>query len=143
VPDRRTSKYRGGWLVLVSLLLAVAASLFALLGPTGSEEEAVAAVPAGTPLADRPEPEIRTTTMLGQIRSGEEDAFVLVWLVVPVVAAAAPLALARTPLDDAARTVAATLLLAFAFVTGFSIGLYYLPSAWTMVAAAAVGWSSR
>jgi hypothetical protein len=134
---RELGRERGRWLVLLSLILAVAASGFALLGPTGSEEAAQEAVPEGA----RPvEPvETRSTTLLGEIRAGEEDAVVLVWLVVPVAIAVAPLMLVRTRVDLAARIVAAALLLAFSFVAGASVGLFYLPSALAMVAAAIVG----
>ncbi len=142
--DRRTSwRRRGRWLLLVSLVLAVAASAFALFGPTGRYEEGMEeAVPEGS-LAPQRVTETGWTTLLGQIRSGEEDASVLVWLVVPIAVATVPVVLAKTRFDPAARTVAAVLLLAFSFVTGFSIGLFYMPSGWSMLAAAVVGWSTQ
>ena len=137
--DRREwGRERGRWLVLLSLVLAVAASGFALIGPTGSEEAAQEAVPEGARPVE-PVVETRSTTLLGEIRAGEEDAVVLVWLVVPVAVAIAPLVLVRMRVDFAARIVAAVLLLAFSFVAGASVGLFYLPSALAMVAAAVVG----
>ncbi len=94
-------------------------------------------MPEGAAPALRAPPVLETghTTSLGRIRSGEEDAAVLVALVVPIVIALVPLALARTRVDLAASAVAAFLLLAFVFVTGFSIGLFYVPSALAMVVA--------
>ena len=127
-------------LVGLSLALALAASSFALLGPTGRYEEGRAgAVPEGASVELREPPVVErgSTSLLGQIRSGEEDAAVLVALVVPVVIALLPLALLRTRLEPAARAVAAFLLLAFVVVAGFSIGLLYLPSAVAMALAAA------
>jgi hypothetical protein len=132
------ARERGTWLVLLSLILAVAASGFALIGPTGSEEAAQEAVPERARPVE-PVVETRSTTLLGEIRAGDEDAAVLVWLVVPVAIAVAPLGLLRTRVDLAARIVAAALLLAFSFVAGASVGLFYLPSALAMVAAAVVG----
>ncbi len=129
---------RGRWLVLLSLALAVAASGFALLGPTGTEEAAEEALlESARPV--EPVVETRSTTLLGKIRSGEEDAFVLVWLFVPIALAVAPLALLTTRVGLAARTVAAVLLLAFSVVAAASIGLFYMPSALSMAAAAVVG----
>lgn len=60
-------------------------------------------------------------------------------LAVPVVLAAIPVALQRTRYVRGARIVAGTLLMAFVVVTGFSIGLYYLPSAVAMTVAATSG----
>ena len=132
---------RGRWLSLASLVAALGGSAFALLAPTGRYEEAEAVSEA--PPSAEGAIETGSTTLLGQIRSGEEDAFVLVWLAVPVALAFAAVALAPTRFDVGARAVAAALLLAFAFVTGFSIGLFYVPAALAMVAAAVVGRSSR
>ena len=72
---------------------------FALFGPTGYEEgvEAVPveALPEGTRAV---EPRLvgkgRYTTLLGQIRSGGEDRFVLFWLAVPIAIALVPVSLA-------------------------------------------------
>ena len=129
----RSRRGIGTFLVALSLALAVAASAFALLGPTGQYEVE----------DETGEVETGWTTLLGQIRAGEEDASVLVWLVVPIVVALVPLVLARSRLALAARGVAAFLLLAFAFVTGFSIGLFYVPSALAMVAATIAGARAR
>ncbi len=136
------ARFRSRALVVLSLVLAIVASAFALLGPTGTEEEGEEAVREGAPPVERVT-ETRSTTLLSQIRSGEEDAFLLVWLVVPIAAAAAPLALARTRFEPATRTLAATLLLAFSFVAAASIGLFYVPSALSIVAAAVIGRSTR
>jgi hypothetical protein len=127
--------------VVLSFALAVAASGFALLAPTGTEEEATEAVPEGTPPVEVVV-ETRSTSLLEQIRAGEEDAGILVWLVVPIAIAAVPIALAGSRFRRAATASAAALLLAFSFVAGFSIGLFYLPSALAMLAAAVVGRSS-
>ena len=130
----------------LALALAVAASAFALLGPTGRYEQGgEEAVREGAPRAPR-DPVVTDTgwtTLLGQIRAGEEDASVLVWLVVPIVVALVPLVLARSRLALAASGVAAFLLLAFAFLAGFSIGLFYVPSALAMVAATIAGTRAR
>ena len=129
----RSRRGLGTFLVALSLVLAVAASAFALLGPTGQYEVE----------DETGEVETGRTTLLGQIRAGEEDASVLVWLVVPIVVALVPLVLARSRLALAASGVAAFLLLAFAFLAGFSIGLFYVPSALAMVAATIAGTRAR
>jgi hypothetical protein len=135
-------RYVGGTLVVLSLALASVASAFLLLGPTGTEEKAEEAVPEGARPVD-PVSETHSTTLLGQIQSGEEDALLLVWLVVPIAVAVVPIALARTRFYLVARSLAAAVLLAFSFVAAASIGLFYLPSALSMVAAAIVGSSRR
>lgn len=63
-------------------------------------------------------------------------------LALPVVLAALSLALNGTRLRTPARALAAALLLLGSILTGFSIGLYYLPSALAMTVAAVLGMAS-
>ena len=131
----------GRLLVVASALLAVAAAAFALFGPTGVEETASepAVLQGQEEAVSSTEVERRWTTTWGQIREGEEDAFVLWALAFPVVVALAALAVDATRWRRVSRGIAAALLGAFAFVTGFSVGLLFLPSAGAMIAAAVVG----
>ena len=133
----RAPRIVDGFLVGLSLALAVAASAFALLGPTGQYEEWEAVREGAPPRENRVE--TGYTTLLGQIRSGEEDTAVLVALVLPIVIALVPLPPLRTRLDLLARAVAAFLLLGFAFVTGFPSGHFSLPGAVGLALAAAQG----
>ena len=140
VASERSRRAPGHLLVTASLVLAVVAAAFAVFGPTGVEETASApAVVEGTEEADPSSAvERRRTTTWDQIRQGEEDAFVLWVLALPVVVALAAFGLERTRSRRTSRAVAAALLGAFALVTGFSVGLFFLPSAAAMIAAALV-----
>ena len=82
----------------------------------------------------RPAPEVHRRTLLESASASNAEAIGL--LAVPVVLAALPLALNATRLRTPARAVAAALLLIGSLLTGFSIGLYYLPSALAMSFAA-------
>ena len=57
----------------------------------------------------------------------------------PIVLAASPLALRRSRWRRVAEAGAATLLAAFGVLGGFSVGLFYLPSAASMLGAAVLG----
>ncbi len=131
----RGSRDVGHLLVVASVVLAVAAAAFALFGPTGVEEtqeEVVQGSDERGGVSER-----RWTSTWGQVRGGEEDAFVVWILAFPAVVALAAFTLDRTGLRRVTRAVAAALLVAFAVVTGFSVGLFFLPSAVAMIAAAA------
>lgn len=80
----------------------------------------------------RPGPEVHRQTLLGQSTA---EAQTIGMLALPVLSAALPLALNGTRLRTPARAVAAALLLG-SILTGFSIGLYHLPSALAMTVAA-------
>jgi hypothetical protein len=64
---------------------------------------------------------------------------VLIPLAVPVLISAFPFAFTATRFRETAEVIAACLLLAFVIVAGFSIGVFYAPSAGAMIAAAASG----
>ena len=119
-------------LVVLAVVLAVVGSTYALLGPTGSYSE-TESTPGGQ-VVER----TGSTTLLGQIRSGEEDAAIVFALAIPVLISLLPLLLARTRAREAAQIGSAALLLLFALVTGFSVGLFFLPSAAAMLAAVVV-----
>lgn len=156
--------------VVVSLLLAAAASAFWLLVPTVASvsDSGTATGPVGHPPPDfevlsvrqsmtpegdvivretgveasgrkqvrqyrGPGPEVHRQTLLEQSTA---EAQTIGMLALPVVLAALPLALNGTRLRTPARAVAAALLLLGSVLTGFSIGLYYLPSALAMTVAA-------
>lgn len=141
VRGERESRDVGRLLVVASLVLAVAAASFALFGPTGTEEAATA--PAvlegeGEATSSPVVVERRWTSTWDQIRLGEEDAFVLWVLTAPVLVALTALALDVTRVHRVSRGVAAVLLLAFAVVSAASVGLFFLPGAVAMLAAALV-----
>ena len=98
-------------LTAVSLGLAGAASIFLLVGPVYSSFDG----------------ERSTRSTLLQING--------VWAVIPVMI---PVLIALMPLifrNQAVRIIAAIVMGAFALVSGFSIGLFYLPAGVLMVAA--------
>jgi len=68
---------------------------------------------------------------------------VLVPLAVPVALAAVPLAFPRSRWRRVIQATAATLVSTFVVITGFSIGMAYLPSAVLLFVAAAVGTGER
>lgn len=113
-------------LVLVSLLLALAAALALALLPLVSLQR--------PSLPGEPPGETRHATLLAW-----EGPGILLALLVPVLVAAVPLALGRTRWRGASRAIAAVLLSAGVLVGIASIGLFYLPSAVVMVAAATRG----
>ena len=128
---------RGTLLVALSLVLALLASGVLLVVPTytgvRASVRASEAVTPGGAVVQRTN-EIRRATLV-EVNGPR----VLRVLAVPVVLAALPLAANWTRLRTAARALAALLLTGFALVTGFSIGLFYLPTAGAMVAAALRG----
>jgi hypothetical protein len=111
---------RGAAAVFASF--ALAASTYALFGPTGHWEDSTGA--SGT------------TSLWGQIRDGEEDRFLLGLVFLPAAFALGALLLEPTRARRAGRAVAAFLLLVFTFLTGFSVGLFFLPATLAMVVAA-------
>jgi hypothetical protein len=125
---------RGTMLVGLSLLLALAAAGGLLVVPvyTGVRATAVA------PEAARATTELRYATLVEV-----NGARVLPLLALPVVLAGLPLAFNSTGWRTVGRAGSALLLTAFALVTGFSIGLLFLPSAAAMIAAAIRGAGSR
>lgn len=113
-------------LVLLSLLLALAAALALAFLPLVSIRR--------PSLPGEPPGEIRHATLLAW-----EGLGILLVLLVPVLVAAVPLALERTRWRGVSRAVAAVLLSVGVLVGIASIGLFYLPSAVVMVAAATRG----
>ncbi len=124
---------RGTLLVALSLVLALLASGVLLVVPPYTGVSASEAFTPGGAVVQRTN-EIRRATLV-EVNGPR----VLRVLAVPVVLAALPLAANWTRLRTAARALAALLLTGFALVTGFSIGLFYLPTAGAMVAAALRG----
>jgi hypothetical protein len=116
----------GRILVAASAALVVAATAVALFAPTGTEET----------ITPRGETSERSTSIWEQIRDGEEDAVVAVALVLPALVALAALALDRTRRRRASRMAAAVLLAGFALLAAASVGVFFLPGAAGMVAAA-------
>jgi hypothetical protein len=132
VESRRDS---GRTLVIASAALVVLAAAAALFLPTGSEvttSVTEGADPATVELSER------STTLAGEIRDGEEEWFVALVLLAPVVVALAAVALDRTRLRRASRMGAAVLLSAFTLLALASVGLFFLPGAGAMLVAALV-----
>lgn len=75
----------------------------------------------------------------GVALAGDEGAGVLAWAALPVVLVAADLAGAATGRSAAVHLGAVALLAAFVAVTGFSIGLLFLPALGLLAAA---GWGT-
>lgn len=127
--DGADKKIPGTWAVVASLALAVVAAAYLLLVPTYAAESTTATLGRtgpGSSVSTRSE-----TTLLEA-----EGWSVLIPLLIPVILSAAPLLLNETRYAAATRLVAAVLLLSFVVLTGFSIGLFYLPSAAAMLLAA-------
>lgn len=151
---------------VASFALAVAASAFWLFVPTGAsvtQGATVTAPPRGGAVSTqetttedgvvvretithpsgrretrrytRPPPKVERQTLLETENS--PDAQIVGVLAFPLLLAGIPLALNRTRFRATARAISAALLLAGSLVAGFSIGLYYLPSALAMIVAAA------
>lgn len=85
----------------------------------------------------RPAPKVKRQTLLETENS--PDAQIVGALAFPVLLAGLPLILNWTRLRATARAISGGLLLVGSLVAGFSIGLYYLPSALAMIIAAARG----
>jgi primosomal replication protein N len=112
-------------LTAIPVILAVAASVAWLIIPAYTGETAdVTELPSGAPHVQVS----RTHSTLIEVNGPR----VLVALAFPVLVALAPLLFPHRSL----RIGAAVVLGAFAIVSGFSIGLFYLPSAAAMLAAA-------
>jgi cytochrome b len=120
----RSSSFAG-----VALALALLAAALLLVVPTGSYVRAEEQIGEG---GERTREVEQGRTRLLE----KEGAAVVLALLVPVVIAFVPVALRRTRVARAAVVGAALLLLAFVFLTGFSIGLLFAPSALAMVVAA-------
>ncbi|MQA74488.1 MAG: hypothetical protein GEU88_09150 [Solirubrobacterales bacterium] len=102
-----------------------------LFAPTGtSERHTVVVKPDGGTIERTDEKE--STTLLE-----DEPGRALRVVAVAFVLSATPLALGRTRFRRAARTGSAVLLGVGALIGGFSVGLFYLPSASAMALAAA------
>jgi hypothetical protein len=112
-------------LTAISVILAVAASVFWLIIPayTGARTD-VTGSPSGAPRVQVS----RTHATLIEVNGSR----VILALVFPVLVALTPLLFPHRSLRIGAEAV----LGAFAIVSGFSIGLFYLPSAAAMLAAA-------
>lgn len=123
-----TRRDRGRILVVVAAALVVLAAGAALFLPTGTE---VTASPSG-------EDSERSTTLWGDIRDGDEDWYVALVLLAPVVVALAAVALDRTRVRRASRMAAAVLLSLFTLLALASVGLFFLPGAGAMLVAALV-----
>ena len=151
---------------VASVALAAMASAFWLFVPTGASTSggtAVTAVPRGGAVSGRetttddgdvvvrdtiiypsvhretrrytrPAPTVERQTLLENEDEPRGSIFRL--LAFPVLLAMLPLALNGTRFRVPARAISAALLLVGSVLAGFSIGLYYLPSALAMIVAA-------
>jgi hypothetical protein len=109
------------------LLLAVLTVVALLVVPTGREES------VGSSSSGETTRSSRSTTL---VQSDGWDA--LVPLAIPVVLAGVPPAFRRSRWRGVALAAASVLLLAFVVLSAASIGLFYLPVAGAMVAAAII-----
>jgi hypothetical protein len=109
------------------LLLAVVTAVALLAVPTGREESVSVSSSGETTRSSR------STTL---VQSDGWDA--LVPLAIPVVLAGVPPAFRRSRWRGVALPAASGLLLAFVVLSAASIGLFYLPVAGAMVAAAII-----
>ena len=126
---------RGTFGVGLALALVLLASGGLLVVPTYTGAGAASAVTAGQTTATGPPPAEHRATPL------EVNGPGVLWaLAAPVVLAALPVAANWTALRTPARVLAAGLLTGFALITGFSIGLFYLPAAAALFGA--VLWSA-
>jgi hypothetical protein len=129
VRDRSEAASR---LALASFALALAASLVLLLAPLGSSFEAVLVGAGSAPVR------VTHESLL------QHDGWsVAVPLSVPVGIAGAAFLVGRGRRRRPVRAVAAFLLTAFVVVGILSIGIYYVPAAGAMFAAAASGLSAK
>lgn len=127
--DGAEERITGTWAVVASLVLAGVAAAYLLVVPTNVAESTTFTfwpTGSGGPVSTRSE-----TTLLEA-----EGWSALVPVLIPVILSAAPLLLDGTRYAAPARLLAAALLLGFIVVAGFSIGLFYLPSAVAMLLAA-------
>ncbi len=116
------------------LLLAVVTAVALLVVPTGREESVSVSSSGETTRSSR------STTLV------QSDGWgALVPLAIPVLLAGVPPAFRRSRWRGVALAAASVLLLAFVVLSAASIGLFYLPVAGTMVAAAIRGrwWQPR
>lgn len=118
-------------MAVASLLLAVAASAFVLFAPTGKSERGSVVLKPGGERIERTH-EVESTTLVE-----EEPGPALTVVAIALVLTGAPLTLNHTRFWLAARTVSAVVLWIGSLLAGFSIGLFYLPSAIAMTIAAA------
>lgn len=116
--------------VLISLVLALLASVLFLLAPVVKEETVITgpADPRGSSEA------VVTRRNLTLVESEGPSAAVV--LALPVALAAAPLLLRASPLARGSRFAAAVALVGWSVLGAASVGLFYLPSAVVMVYAA-------
>lgn len=126
---------RGTLLVAIAFALALGVTCVLLVIPAYTGIRATAVAVPGQGEVFRPAAqEVRRATLL------EVNGPRVMWfLLAPVVLAAVPLALNWTAFRGPARALTAFLLVGFCLLTGFSIGLFYLPSAIAMAAAAIWG----
>lgn len=130
-PERK-SRRDGFWIAAVlSLVAAVAASLVLLLLP-------VVAVHGKTVVYDTDGTLLTGTIHRDETLVENQGWMVVTALVIPIVFAALPVMAGRRGRFRWMRAVSAVLLTIFVLLTGFSIGLFYLPSALAMIVSAAL-----
>jgi hypothetical protein len=132
-----TRRPRGTLALLVSVVLAGAASGVCLFAPTGSvaSGEATLSRPAGATGISTSERETEERTTLLE----EQPEAIIPIAGFALTLAVVPLLLNGTALRRPSRTISAALLLVGSLLAGFSVGLLYLPSALSMIIAAARG----
>lgn len=121
----------------MSLCLAGLASVLWLVIPAVTTVSGTQSVVQEIGAESTPEPGVPRYSVRSASLLEEQGRGVLPALAAPVLVASLPVLLRGVRGVRVLRVVAAVLLLMFAVVTGFSIGLYYFPSAVTMIAAAA------
>ena len=117
-------------LAALAALLALAASAFLLLTPFYTGTHTTTSSGAGQPTAARVV-ESRSATLLEV-----NGPAVLIPLTIPIALPALALAATRSRFRRLAYAIAALLLLVFCLLSGFSIGMYYVPAALAMLISA-------
>src|SRR5688500_13194316 len=116
---------------ILALVLALAAALVLLLAPFYTGVQTTAVGRPGQNASSPPVVEVRSATLLEVNGPG-----VLLPLVLPIALPALALTSGQSRFRRPAFIVGALLLAVFCLVSGFSIGLFYVPAALAMAAAA-------
>ena len=116
----------------LAALTAITALAFLLVSPVYSAREVHARFSPGGQVTES-KPEMRSTLL--QVNGPRA----IVRLVFPVAIATLPILLRRSEERFLIEAIAALILAVFTIIGGFSIGLFYLPSAASMVLAALLG----
>ena len=119
--------------VVLALVLATAATAALLVVPFYTGVRATAVAVPGQTAPPVPVVATRTATLVEVNGPG-----VLVVLAIPIALPVLALAAGKSRFRRATHVVGALLLVGFCLLTGFSVGLFYVPTALAMVVAAAL-----